>query len=233
MTVEEKAKKVDLLWDAYKDCARCPDMCNPVGRDRGTVVLCDGNEDAKLMIIGESPDSRADKEGLPFVGKSGELLDKFLASFNSSREEVFITNIVCCRPTNPDEPAKNRQPTKAEIKNCAERLHGLVELVDPLVILLLGSVPMKTLTGNKKSVSSVARDRSLPVLTATVSGQCLAVRRPALATFHPSYLSMLDNQGYGSDTHLAYNTWEKAFRMMDMYNKLYYGTPLPQRTDND
>jgi DNA polymerase len=146
------------------DCERC-ELC--FGRTK--VVFGVGNPDAELMIIGEAPGENEDKRGEPFVGRAGEMLNKQLQTvLQLTRGDVYITNVVKCRP--PD----NRDPTAGEVDACLPFLHRQIDVVNPKAILLLGSVASRALLGD-----GIRRLR----------GQWLELRdRPVIATYHPAYL---------------------------------------------
>jgi uracil-DNA glycosylase family 4 len=227
MTPEEKLSRLEHLAEAFSECNLCP-LANPCGRARQNVVFGEGNPNASLMIIGEAPGEKEDSKGSPFVGSSGKMFEDFLGSFNSSFDEVFVTNVVCCRPTEDTNSRKNRPPTKGEISACAERLHKTIEIIDPYVLLLLGGTSLKTLTKEKTGISSIANDPDT-TLTSFVKGQCIEVSRPAIATYHPSFLLRNQDMTEGSPMHKAFTAWEKAFTLADMYRELYEGVTPPDR----
>lgn len=225
-------EKMDLLREVYgewKDCTRCG-LCNPSGRERTNVVFGEGNPDARVLIVGEAPGAYEDATGHPFQGESGKVLDKFLDACCSDRDEVFITNVVGCRPTEEDKPKVNRKPSKEEIKACFPRLSRIIEIVDPHVVILLGQVALKTLTNEKQNIAPVARGKPGPALEVTTPGTMIDLTRPGFATFHPSFLLRAGMpMGNGGDVHKAYVIFQKAFRMADTYDEIYHGTTPPQR----
>jgi DNA polymerase len=221
MEVEVKTKMMEDLakeWDVCEKCKLC--------ESRERVVFGDGAADASLMIIGEAPGEVEDSTGTPFQGKTKEIVDDLLHSFGSNREEVFITNVVACRPV--DSNGKYRTPNKTEIGACKERLYKIIEAVDPTVLLLLGSTAVKLLT-SARSVTSVANDPAIPRLSASIPGQCITVQRDAFATFHPSYIANNPGETEGSPLHRAWETWKKAFAVSDQYNEIYWGVTIPYR----
>ena len=113
------------------------------------LVFSDGNPGAKIMIIGEGPGANEDKEGLPFVGRAGQLLDKMLNAINLSRENVYITNVVNFRPP------ENRKPTEEEIKRYLPFLKKHIKLISPKIVLLLGSTAMNTILKNNEVISKI------------------------------------------------------------------------------
>jgi uracil-DNA glycosylase len=127
------------------NCFRCD-----LGTTRTNAVVGRGNVKAPIMIIGEGPGQNEDETGLPFVGKAGQLLEKILASVElDTEEDVYIANIVKCRPPN------NRVPTSDEIAACKPYLFEQIRLVDPKIILLTGATAVKGLTGNKTAITKI------------------------------------------------------------------------------
>ncbi|MGI6654894.1 MAG: uracil-DNA glycosylase [Christensenellales bacterium] len=120
------------LTDAILSCTACP-LCQGI-RNK---VPGQGNPHARLMLIGEGPGAQEDEQGLAFVGAAGQLLTRMLAAIDITREEVFIANIVKCRP--PD----NRQPTPQEAEQCLPYLRGQVALIRPQVIMLMGATALR------------------------------------------------------------------------------------------
>ena len=131
---------------AIKDCLKCP-----LGGNRIKFVFGSGNPAAEIMLIGEAPGADEDRQGLPFVGKAGQLLDKILAAVQLDRNEVYIGNIIKCRPP------QNRDPLPQEIEACLPYLHKQIELVDPTIILCLGRIAAQTLL---RTTESLGRLRS-------------------------------------------------------------------------
>ncbi|PIN87926.1 uracil-DNA glycosylase [Candidatus Woesearchaeota archaeon CG10_big_fil_rev_8_21_14_0_10_32_24] len=128
----------------YSTCQKCSLLC----QNRTQVVFGSGNPDADVLFIGEAPGANEDKKGVPFCGMSGKILDELLQSINLSREEIFITNTILCRPP------KNRNPTKEEVENCRERLDQLLELMKPKVIVTIGNFATDRII-NKKEIKKI------------------------------------------------------------------------------
>ena len=122
---------LEQLASEIRACRKCP-----LGRLRAHAVPGEGPADAAIMFIGEAPGYHEDRLGRPFVGASGKLLEKLLAGIGMTREDVYITNVVKCRP-----PA-NRDPLPAEIESCVPWLHRQIDLIDPLLIITLGRFSM-------------------------------------------------------------------------------------------
>ena len=138
------------------------------------LVFADGNPAAKLMFVGEAPGYEEDKQGLPFVGRSGQLLDKMLAAIGLDRRQVYIANIV------PWRPPGNRTPTPQESQICLPFIRRQIELVDPDLLVCLGGPSMQTLLEVKDGIMRM-RGKWMPYATGTRD-----IR--ALATLHPAYL---------------------------------------------
>lgn len=138
-------KKIHRLSVEVSSCVRCE-----LHQQRTRAVFGTGNPFAELMVIGEGPGEEEDKQGLPFVGKSGQLLDKILGAAGFSRQEnVFIANIVKCRP-----PA-NREPTPEERAACLPFLLLQIELIQPSIIILLGSTALRGLIDPDGKITQV------------------------------------------------------------------------------
>lgn len=133
----------DELEDVCKNCKKCK-LCN----NRKNVVIGVGNKSAKIMFIGEGPGADEDEQGVPFVGKAGQLMNKAFEGVGIKREEVYIANIVKCRPP------QNRNPEKDEADNCKEYLESQIKLVNPEIIVLLGSVALKNYLGEEYSITA-------------------------------------------------------------------------------
>lgn len=131
------------LEEQIKDCKKCK-LCN----NRHNIVLGTGNRQAKIMFIGEGPGADEDIQGEPFVGKAGKLMDQAFKGIGIKREEIYIANIVKCRPP------QNRNPEQDEIDSCIDYLRAQVMLVKPEIIVLLGSVALKAILGKEYSITT-------------------------------------------------------------------------------
>tara|TARA_B100000767_G_scaffold272785_1_gene301275 strand:- start:3 stop:704 length:702 start_codon:yes stop_codon:yes gene_type:complete len=138
------------------------------------IVFSDGNPKSKVMIIGEAPGSNEDQEGLPFVGRAGALLDQMLGSISLDRKNVYITNVINFRP--PD----NRRPTQEEMNRYLPFVKKHIEIIDPKILILLGSTAMNALIGNDVVISKV-RGQWIE----KEFGQC---KTSVIVTFHPAFL---------------------------------------------
>jgi len=141
-----KTELLAKLKEEYSQCERCPELL----KSRTQVVFGVGDpEKCKVVIIGEAPGAREDELGEPFVGKSGQLLNQFLKKINLTREEVYITNTVLCRP--PD----NRNPKADELKNCRDRLNKHIEILKPKVVITLGNFATRYLLETKEGITTM------------------------------------------------------------------------------
>jgi DNA polymerase len=141
------AERRERLVEVYKEasgCLRCP-----LSETRTKVVFGNGNADAELMFVGEAPGADEDRQGLPFVGRAGRLLDMMLEGIGLSREQVFVANVLKCRPPG------NRDPQPDEIETCRPYLHEQVRLIEPRVVCTLGNFATKLLTGNQTGITRV------------------------------------------------------------------------------
>jgi DNA polymerase len=143
-SAEERRQK---LVDLYKEVQRC-EKC-PLYETRTKVVFGAGNADADLMFVGEAPGAEEDRQGLPFVGRAGQLLNQLLEEIGLSREEVFIANVLKNRPPG------NRDPQPLEIQACEPWLWQQVGLIEPRVVCTLGNFSTKLLSGSQTGITKV------------------------------------------------------------------------------
>ena len=183
VSVSEQFASLDALSEVACSCQKCP-----LAPTRTNVVVERGDRNAKILIIGEAPGEQEDLSGLPFVGKSGQLLDKILESvgFDTSKD-VYICNTVKCRPPN------NRVPTEVETTTCKPYLLEQIRLVDPKIILLTGATSLKSILGEKLGITKVR-------------GKWYEWEgRLVMPIFHPSYLLRNQSREQGSPKWL---TWQ-------------------------
>jgi uracil-DNA glycosylase len=172
------------LAAAAEGCTRCR-----LAQGRQTVVFGSGNPDADLMFIGEAPGAEEDRQGLPFVGAAGELLTKIIQAMDLRRDDVYIANVVKCRPPG------NRDPQPDEVAACRGYLERQIELVSPRLIVILGKVAAQTLLGGESPIGQMR-------------GQWYQVRGvPTMITYHPA--ALLRNQA------LKRPTWEDMQQVRD------------------
>ena len=164
-----KADNLEKLKESIQNIQNCSLKNNATN-----MVFSDGNPKSRIMLIGEAPGANEDEEGLPFVGRAGSLLDKMLASINLNRKKVYISNIVNYRP--PD----NRRPTDEEIKRYLPLITKHIEIINPKILVLLGSTAMNALIGNDIVISKM-RGKWIE----KKFGNC---KTSVIITFHPAFL---------------------------------------------
>jgi DNA polymerase len=135
---------LDALRERIGDCRRCP-----LHESRTRLVFGEGDPAADILLVGEAPGAREDAEGRPFVGASGKLLDRMLARIDLERSDVYIANVLKCRP-----PA-NRNPRPAEIETCVPFLFEQIEAIGPRVVGTLGNFSTRVLLGTRESISKL------------------------------------------------------------------------------
>ena len=135
--------KWEELEESIKDCKKCK-LC----QGRQNIVFGVGNKKAKVMFIGEGPGADEDKQGEPFVGRAGKLMNLAFQTVGIKREEVYIGNIVKCRPPN------NRDPEEDEVKECINYLRNQVKLIEPQVIVLLGRIALQNILGKELKITT-------------------------------------------------------------------------------
>jgi DNA polymerase len=169
----------ERLVQVYNEASTCT-LC-ALSENRNTVVFGAGNADADLMFIGEAPGAEEDKQGLPFVGRAGGLLNELLAGVGMKREDVFIANVIKCRPPG------NRDPQPKEIATCQPYLAKQVDLIQPRVICTLGNFATKLLTGSPTGITKVRGSAQAhliggrPVHVFPLLHPAAALRTPAMA----------------------------------------------------
>ena len=172
VSFEISADKIDNL-ERLKNSIHSIKNCK-LKENAKNMVFSDGNPKSKIMLIGEAPGANEDEEALPFVGRAGALLDKMLSAINLDRKKVYISNIVNYRP--PD----NRKPTDEEVKRYLPFITKHIEIINPKIIVLLGSTAMNALIG-KEVVISKMRGKWIE----KKFGNCKA---SVIITFHPAFL---------------------------------------------
>ena len=166
---EDKSNNLKLLKNSIIELKNCN-----LKRQAKNMVFCDGNPKSKIMLVGEAPGANEDQEGLPFVGRAGMLLDKMLAAINLDRKKVYISNIVNYRPP------ENRKPTEEEIRRYLPFITKHIEIINPKILVLLGSTAMNALIGNNVVISKM-RGKWIE----KKFGSC---KTSVIITFHPAFL---------------------------------------------
>jgi uracil-DNA glycosylase len=176
--------RVEQLLAYHRDevaaCVRCP-----LSKGRTQVVVGNGDPDADLMFVGEAPGYHEDRQGFPFVGQAGKLLDRLLGGIGLSREGVFVANVLKCRPPG------NRDPLPAEIQACEGHLHRQISLIRPRVIATLGNFATKLLSGRPDGISRV-HGHELPIQVGDLAVLLYPLFHPAAALYTPAMMATLE-----------------------------------------
>ena len=180
--MSDAAERREQLKQVYLEASACTRCA--LSETRTTVVFGAGNADADLMFVGEAPGANEDKQGLPFVGQAGRLLDKLLAEIGLERGDVFIANVLKCRPPG------NRDPRPQEIEACRDYLHRQVDLIEPRVICTLGNFSTKLLRGDPTGISRLHGQPEVHVLGHRAV-RLYPIYHPAAALYTPSMLETL------------------------------------------
>ena len=166
---EDRSKSLEFLKKSIMNLKKCD-----LKKNAKNIVFSDGNPKSKIMLIGEAPGANEDDEGLPFVGRAGMLLDKMLTAINLDRKKVYISNIINYRPP------ENRRPTDEEIKRYLPFNTKHIEIINPKILVLLGSTAMNALIGNDVVISKM-RGKWIE----KEFGNC---KTSVIITFHPAFL---------------------------------------------
>jgi uracil-DNA glycosylase family 4 len=177
-------------------CVKCPHLaCS-----RKNVVFGVGDIHAALMFVGEAPGADEDQQGEPFVGAAGQLLTRIIKTMGFSRKQVYIANILKCRPDTPGQMSGNRKPTADEMKTCLPYLLEQIDLIQPKVIVALGATAIEGLLGKTEGIGRLR-------------GRFQEFRDiPLMPTFHPAYL--LRNQAMSEKR----KVWEDMLQVMEKLN---------------
>ena len=192
--------KMALLEKEISGCMKCD-----LGSTRKNIVFGDGNSEAGILIVGEGPGATEDETGKPFVGRSGKLLDKILASVDLNREKLFIANIVKCRPPN------NRNPSPSESEICSRYLQQQIEIMNPGIIVALGASAARTLLNTRTGIG-------------LLRGEFHSYMDiPVLVTYHPAALLR--------SPALKRPVWEDMKKLKSFMDEA--GLPRESRGNND
>lgn len=193
LTPEAKAVAFAALRERALACVKCEHLAS----SRKTVVFGVGNLHADLMFVGEAPGADEDEQGEPFVGKAGQLLTKIIETMGLKRGDVYIGNILKCRPDTPGQAAGNRKPTTEEMQTCIPYLHEQIDLIQPKVIVALGATAVEGLLGKTLGITKLR-------------GHWKTYRGiPLMPTYHPAYL--LRNQALTEKR----KVWEDMLQVME------------------
>jgi uracil-DNA glycosylase family 4 len=179
-TASERRELLKEVYAKAKGCTRCPELA----ATRKTVVFGAGNANAELMFVGEAPGASEDEQGVPFVGRAGKLLETLLGEIGIERKDVWICNVLKCRPPG------NRDPLPIEIDNCQGYLRSQVELIEPSVICTLGNFSTKLLRGDPTGITRLHGQPEV-LLLGRRAVRLYPIFHPAAALYTPRMLETL------------------------------------------
>jgi DNA polymerase len=188
-----KAAAFAELQKRVMACVKCAHLAS----SRTNVVFGVGSIDAQLLFVGEAPGADEDRQGEPFVGKAGQLLTKIIQTMGLQRGDVYIANILKCRPDTPGEDSGNRKPTPEEMQTCIPYLHEQIDLIRPKVLIALGATAVEGLLGKTVGITKLRGNWQ------TYRGI------PLMPTYHPAYL--LRNQALSEKRRV----WEDMLQVME------------------
>ncbi|MBM4358036.1 MAG: uracil-DNA glycosylase [Deltaproteobacteria bacterium] len=168
----ERRRQLEVLAAEVAACTACP-----LHQTRNRTAFARGNPDAELVFVGEGPGTQEDLQGEPFVGPAGQLLDKMIAAMGYERDDVYIMNVVKCRPFEHGNPQKDRKPEPDELAACRPFFDRQLELLEPKVMVALGATAVQALTGASAGITRLRGTWRL-----------YRGRIPLMPTFHPAYL---------------------------------------------
>jgi uracil-DNA glycosylase family 4 len=192
-----KINRLDAIRARVSVCTKCPHLAS----SRTQTVFGVGNPDAEIMFVGEAPGADEDAQGEPFVGRAGQLLTKIIKAMGLAREDVYIANILKCRPDMPPGSFGNRVPTPVEMQTCRPYLLEQIGVIQPKVIVALGAVAVEGLLGTRGTM------RELRGRWSNFNGT------PLMITYHPAYL--LRNQSPSEKR----KVWEDMLQVLERLEK--------------
>jgi uracil-DNA glycosylase family 4 len=201
----DKAALLEPIRARVAACLKCPHLA----RTRTQTVFGVGNPDAELMFIGEAPGADEDRRGEPFVGRAGQLLTKIIETMGFQRSDVYIANVLKCRPDMPSGSSGNRPPTPAEMQTCLPYLAEQISIIQPKVLIALGATAVEGLLGTR----GVMRE---------LRGKWHSHQdTPLMITYHPSYL--LRSQAQSEKR----KVWEDMLQVLERI-----GRPITEKQRN-
>jgi uracil-DNA glycosylase len=180
-SAEARREELKAVWQQAQQCVKCPQLAST----RHTVVFGAGNADADPMFVGEAPGANEDKQGLPFVGQAGRLLHTLLEEIGLARSDVFICNVLKCRPPG------NRDPLPGEIDACQDYLFRQLELIEPRVVCTLGNFSTKLLRGDPSTGITRLHGREEVRRIGPRTVRLYPLYHPAAALYTPAMLEVL------------------------------------------
>jgi len=207
-TPEEKQAALEALRQRVLECRKCEHLA----QSRTHVVFGAGNPAADLMFVGEAPGGEEDRQGEPFVGAAGKLLTKVIETMGLRRDQVYIANVLKCRPDTPPGRPGNRRPTADEIARCVPYLIEQIRIIQPKVLVALGATAVEGLLGRQAAAPGIQRLR----------GKWLEFEGiPLMPTYHPAFLL------YNPTIQRKRELWEDMLKVMERL-----GLPISEKQRN-
>jgi DNA polymerase len=192
-SLEEATQAMAALRERASVCVKCPHLVT----SRKNVVFGVGNVQADLMFVGEAPGADEDEQGEPFVGAAGQLLTKMIQAMGLTRQQVYIGNILKCRPDTPGQRYGNRKPTSEEMQTCLPYLQNQIDIIQPKVLVALGATAVEGLLGRGPGITRLR-------------GHWQTYHDlPLMPTYHPAYLLRTQTQ---TDKR---KVWEDMLQVME------------------
>ena len=193
--------EINSAWESLYEQIKACNKCNLCKSRTQTVIGCGPRENFKFVIIGEAPGEDEDKQGIPFVGKSGQLLNKILEHANIDRDTIYIMNVVKCRPEG------NRTPSIQEILSCSDFREAQLLLLQPSIIVTMGNPATQSILGVNKGITSIR-------------GSWVEWRGvQVMPTFHPSYLLRQNPEEYQRLANVVYRDFLAVKARFESMNK--------------
>jgi DNA polymerase len=209
-----KKQFLAMLNSEYFNCTKCK-----LHKTAKKKVFGIGNPNADIMLVGIGPGEKEDKQGVPFIGDSGGLLRELLKKSRMPTDNLYITNLVLCRPFDKikKERAMNRDPLKDELLGCRQRLEQEIYIVDPNILILLGKPPLLNLA---RVNADMTKTRG-KVLKVPIVGKNITINYPAIATWHPAYLLRKGPLIKGDPLHQTFEDLIKAKELSKQLDEEY------------
>ena len=234
-----KEHAVLSIFARWKDCTKCElgslrEKKKEESQGRaGNMVFGDGNVDADMVIIGIGPGEQEDELGFPFAGESGNILNDYLSKTGMLRDELFLLNVVACRPYSSSVDFKtkqkkeeNRDPTPPERTACRPFWQEVLYTVDPLLVVVMGKPAVIEVTGKR---SAAMGDVQGTITTCSIPGKAAPITYPVVPMYHPAFLARSGDYGKGGPWHQALISWKRAIHFLDQLRNLFRGIPMPDR----
>jgi uracil-DNA glycosylase family 4 len=239
MTYTDKEQAVMEVFSRWEGCVKCElgtlrkQQHEDTGGQKGVMVFGDGNVDADIVVLGIGPGAQEDRCGEPFVGESGGILDEYLEVAQIDRAEIFIMNVVACRPFSHvmdfkfgREREENRDPTPLERTFCRPLWEEILYIIDPLMVVAMGKPTVIEVTGNRSPNMTNATGK---IDRCTIKGKATDITYPVMMMYHPAFLARTGDTFKGGPWHQTMVAWKRTTHLVDQLKNLYFGTAIPDR----